>query len=312
MKLFKKLPEEFNCAGIYKITCKNHSYIGSSLHIKSRLLQHKSKLNKENHYNTFFQRVYDKYGKDDFTVEILEKIENATTKIIQTREEYYIKHLSPDINLTKVCSLGNNSDVFRKTVYQYTLEGEFVAEHVSTAQASRDTGILAIQHAANSEMTKYKSAGGFLWSYSKSDKLNYTNNSNKSRIKTIYYYDLFGNYLGSFESAAECVRNLFGTDNLSADAAMVSSVCKGKQCSFKGYRFSQEKFEKLPFPKNKRGLPIIQMTQNLEFIKIWENTVEIFKNLGISKKELNQCLSSQRKDGNPRSCGGFKWKRLAP
>lgn len=60
--------------GIYKITClvNNKSYIGQSTSIKRRWATHKRELASGIHYNRYLQNAYNKYGKDNFTYEILE------------------------------------------------------------------------------------------------------------------------------------------------------------------------------------------------------------------------------------------------
>jgi len=57
---------------------------------------------------------------------------------------------------------GSNMKQNRK-VYQYTLDGEFVAEYHSQAEAQRQTGIL--QHNICEAMNgRYKTSGGYKWS----------------------------------------------------------------------------------------------------------------------------------------------------
>lgn len=66
-----------NC-GIYKITniINNCIYIGSSVNIKSRWLEHKRDLIKNKHCNNYLQKSFNKYGLINFTFEIIELVEN--------------------------------------------------------------------------------------------------------------------------------------------------------------------------------------------------------------------------------------------
>ena len=61
-----------NC-GVYCIRCKanNKAYIGSSVDIKSRWIQHKSVLKAGKHNNKQLQEDYNKYGADSFLYSIL-------------------------------------------------------------------------------------------------------------------------------------------------------------------------------------------------------------------------------------------------
>ena len=59
--------------GVYKITnqINNKIYIGSSVTLKKRLVQHKSNMKGNRHRNRYLQRAYNKYGEDNFVFEIL-------------------------------------------------------------------------------------------------------------------------------------------------------------------------------------------------------------------------------------------------
>lgn len=88
-QLNTKLTHLKNVAGIYKITTKtnNKSYIGSSVNLYQRLQRHKRDLLNQKHCNIYLQRVFDKYGIDEFVYEILEQVDINT---IYIREQYYI------------------------------------------------------------------------------------------------------------------------------------------------------------------------------------------------------------------------------
>jgi len=55
-------------AGIYAIenTINNKVYIGSSINIAKRIIEHKYQLNNEKHHNAHLQNAWDKYGKETF------------------------------------------------------------------------------------------------------------------------------------------------------------------------------------------------------------------------------------------------------
>jgi group I intron endonuclease len=76
-------------AGIYQITCtaNGKKYIGSSLSIERRFTHHKTQLKYNKHINNHLQNAWNKYGKDSFVFEILEKVENATVESIRTIEQ---------------------------------------------------------------------------------------------------------------------------------------------------------------------------------------------------------------------------------
>lgn len=62
---------------IYTITClvNNKVYVGRAVDFAKRKVRHFYKLKKGNHDNLHLQRSYDKYGKENFLIEILEEYE---------------------------------------------------------------------------------------------------------------------------------------------------------------------------------------------------------------------------------------------
>lgn len=76
--------------GVYKITNKVNGkyYIGSSKDIQKRFNSHITDLDNGTHNNTYLQRSWDKYGKDNFEFTILEE---TSLDDLRNRETYYIK-----------------------------------------------------------------------------------------------------------------------------------------------------------------------------------------------------------------------------
>lgn len=79
--------------GIYKITneVNNKIYIGQSINIEKRVKEHfwKSECSKDRSYNSALHSAIRKYGKQNFSWEI---IEECTIDNIDDREKYYIKY----------------------------------------------------------------------------------------------------------------------------------------------------------------------------------------------------------------------------
>src|SRR5690606_38443224 len=76
--------------GIYKITnlINNKVYVGQSVQLNKRILEHKRELKNNIHYNTYLQRSYNKYGANNFSFEI---IENCAEGELYLRENNWIK-----------------------------------------------------------------------------------------------------------------------------------------------------------------------------------------------------------------------------
>lgn len=82
-------------SGIYVITnsVSNKKYIGSSLNIYKRWLQHRWDLENGLHHNSHLQNAWNKYGPNSFTLTLLEKIDigETTRFMLEERERFYIK-----------------------------------------------------------------------------------------------------------------------------------------------------------------------------------------------------------------------------
>lgn len=88
-------------SGIYKIeSSKNPDkfYIGSSIDIHDRWLQHKSGLNNNKHHSPILQNHVNKYSINDFNIFVLEI---CTKENLLVREQYYLDKLKPKLNCLK-------------------------------------------------------------------------------------------------------------------------------------------------------------------------------------------------------------------
>ena len=123
--------------GIYKITNKVNGkfYIGSSKDINFRIRRHFNSLKSCTHPNKHLQSAFNKYGKENFIVEILElcSIEN-----IITREQYYLdsNNWNNMYNKTRQ-AYGGGSDVTCKEFVLLDLEGNVVDRFYSGRDMKR-------------------------------------------------------------------------------------------------------------------------------------------------------------------------------
>jgi len=74
-------------SGIYRIVNKTTGkvYVGSSCHLEERMIRHQIHLNNGKHVNCYLQRAWNKYGKSDFLIEVIEK-----TSDLISREQYWV------------------------------------------------------------------------------------------------------------------------------------------------------------------------------------------------------------------------------
>ncbi len=89
--------------GIYKITnnINNNCYIGSSVDIYKRWREHRarSEINTRWYKNTYYNHLYcafRKYGRDNFTYEIIEIVNDINNLLV--KEQYWYDYYSPQYN----------------------------------------------------------------------------------------------------------------------------------------------------------------------------------------------------------------------
>jgi hypothetical protein len=292
--LDKKIPESFKKVGVYIIFINNKSYIGSSINIKYRINQHLNALKNNKHYNIYMQNVYNKYTLTKLDYKILEECLPEERLI---KEKYWIEKLNPKLNLIKDPTTGNNCITSSKKVYQYNLKGEFIKSFISVNDAARTLNLNATTIAAccRKSCKHNKSTGNYLWSYTKVKKLNYINNSSKSRNRKVTMYTKLGKKIKTFNSIADAARELM-TKNDSFDSlcANISKVASSTNYSLKDkYLFSYEDKDIIE-NTSKRKYPIIQITLTGEKI-YWNSTVEASKALNININGINRVISGNRK-----------------
>lgn len=98
-------------AGIYKIINKINKkyYVGSSQNIEHRWIIHRSHLNTQEHINIFLQRAWNKYGADNFEIQIIENCDGYTRDQIFMVEQKYLNSLdNMTYNLSRLAKGGDN------------------------------------------------------------------------------------------------------------------------------------------------------------------------------------------------------------
>lgn len=92
----------------------------------------------------------------------------------------------------------NNSGAIDKAVLQYTMNGTFVKEYKSCAEAVRETGIKHVHCAAKGAR---KSAGGYKWKFKYEQPMKNTGNK-----KSVVQYDLSGKVIAIYDSISNAAR----------------------------------------------------------------------------------------------------------
>lgn len=115
-----------------------------------------------------------------------------------------------------------------KKCYQYSLNGEFLAEYPSVSEAARQLNIEATSiSSVCRKVSKNKSAYGFLWSYTKEDKLPiYVNKSSEAVNKPVIIFDCITGKEYKYVSCAEAIRQIGFNSNFNSACATLNSIAR--------------------------------------------------------------------------------------
>lgn len=214
--------------GIYKITNRinGKAYIGKSTDIKYRWLQHLNNTNKSK-FQYALACALRKYGKDNFDWEI---VECCSESELDDKEIFYIAkfntfngdHCGWGYNMTRG---GDGQSGTGVQVYQYSLEGEYIRCFNSIEEASNKTKACA-SGITNCCTHRRKSCGGFIWSYTKEEKVPPYRHNSKVPVAQ---YTKDGEFVRIFETVTKAA------DSVGRTKTQVSMCCRGKTPSCGGY-----------------------------------------------------------------------------
>lgn len=282
---------------IYKHTNKinNKCYIGQTIHsLKSRCGKNGVGYKK----CTKFYRAILKYGWDNFTHEI---IMNNLTKIeADFWERYYISlydSIDKGYNIETGGKIEGNQ--YKKKVYQYDLDGNFIKEYSSSLSVAKEIDINNKDNIRSIINTcclgRCKSAYGYQWSYIKKDKISKYKNNIIKEIN-LYQYDLNGNFIKHYTNYSDMEKDGFKyNSNLLYDK------------TFYGYYWSKiylgENIINIKDIINIRtnAIKMYQYSLNGNYIKCYNSIKEVINEFGKGAKSLR----------NPKtkiSCG-YQWRR---
>ena len=158
--------------GIYKFENNiNHMvYIGQAIDLEERYKKHKKNMKDLSHQEDFYIGLR-KFGWDNFSYEILESFEEYDFEKINELEDFYVKKfdcLKPN-GYNMVPGGTNGAGLAKgKSVEQYDLNGNLIAEYYSAHEAERKTGInySSICACCRGEISHVKE---FQWKYTNDD-----------------------------------------------------------------------------------------------------------------------------------------------
>jgi hypothetical protein len=159
-------------AGIYKITCtaSGATYIGSSINLKKREKEHFNDLKAKRHVNSIMQRTFDKYGLEFFKFESLIYLDPTSKDFVRNIEQRALDIYKPSMNILYKVDSMPDATKFSKPVLQYNIDGKFVAEYASIAEAERQLNFYPddLRRVLSGDRKTIK---GTMWTYKFSDEI---------------------------------------------------------------------------------------------------------------------------------------------
>ena len=160
------------------------------------------------HAKTAFQYAVKKYGPKNFRRKVLaifDNIEEASNLEEELVNEKFLER--SDVYNMVLGGLGGYFISNRLKVYQYDLQGNFIKEYKSYAEAGMKLGC-SYTSTSLGVRKKVKIKNSF-WSTDKVEKLDISNyNLGLNHAKIVYIYGLDGKYLGGYKSSASAFRKL--------------------------------------------------------------------------------------------------------
>lgn len=219
--------------GIYQIKNKitNKIYIGSSLDIHERWINHKSELKHQRHHSIHLQRAWNKHGSDNFEFIVLE---NCDDENIYIREQHYLdillfaqdyingvntKFLELGYNLKPIAEKGFWGKHTEQTIHKmivnrrnfqpiiaYDLDKTLIYEFRSANECAKiiNTSQSVVLNACNSHNFQLIKVP-YLVAYLKDSDLikNYVV-KDKHKYSPILCYDVYGNFIRMFDNRFIC------------------------------------------------------------------------------------------------------------
>lgn len=292
-------------------------YVGRTNNLKRRYMQHVFIGSHKKEIKDYLK----KYKEIEFM--ILEYTEGYKPKDQALIEKQWIEHYKrKNVKLLNVND-PTLEDVGKEPipVLQYTLEGQFVAEHVGINEAARSVGAKGggnlIGTLKNQKprgkrfhaITRY----GYLWFYKESfteeklkEKILLSEKSSNKRdyaSKEVFQFSLSGEFIKEYKSAVEA-------SNIVRSTALSSTV-SGRIKSAGGFiwiykkEFSEDVLRsKVISAQMKEGKKIIQLDKKTgEIIKVWRSSVEAATYYKCTREAINVVCRQPWKSSN-----GYKWK----
>lgn len=211
-------------SGIYCIENKidGKKYIGQSVDIESRWYRHKYELNAKQHFNSYLQNAWNKYGEDNFNFYI---IELCKVELLDEREEYYIDfYKTLDRNVGYNMTAGGHSNKYINDEISAKISKALMGHVVSSESRLK----ISLHHADVSGKNN-----GMYGRHHTDETKAIISQKNKGRISAkrnhtkVYCVQLSITYLDAADAAKQ----------LGLDSSAILKCCRGERKTCGGYNW---------------------------------------------------------------------------
>lgn len=299
------------CVYMHRNKINDKKYIG----ITCRKPEHRWGKDGHSYKGQVFKKAIEKYGWNNFDHVILfnelcaedaYKKEQELIKLYKSNQKEFGYNLSAGGEHGSTGYLNNSMSI---VVYQYDLDGNFIAEYPSLSEAERVTGI---SNSSISSCCKGKQmyTGEFQWSYTKVDKMpkidkhQLISDKVRKKGKPVYCYDMDGNFIKKYNSAR------IASEETNTNQSQINVCCSGRTRYSNNFQWFYEYMGNKIEPINKyenlyhRTVKVNQYDKNKVFIKTWDTIKEASIAMGsTSSSNILRCLS-----GEGKTAYGYIWE----
>lgn len=299
------------CVYMHRNKINDKKYIG----ITCRKPEHRWGKDGHSYKGQVFKKAIEKYGWNNFDHVILfnelsaedaYKKEQELIKLYKSNQKEFGYNLSAGGEHGSTGYLNNSMSI---VVYQYDLDGNFIAEYPSLSEAERVTGI---SNSSISSCCKGKQmyTGEFQWSYTKVDKMpkidkhQLISDKVRKKGKPVYCYDMDGNFIKKYNSAR------IASEETNTNQRQINVCCSGRTRYSNNFQWLYEYMGNKIEPINKyenlyhRTVKVNQYDKNKVFIKTWDTIKEASIAMGsTSSSNILRCLS-----GEGKTAYGYIWE----
>ena len=200
-------------------------------------------------------------------------------------DKYYVGVTSRDVKDRWHGGSNYKKQIFYNAIQKYgwdNIQHEIIAENLTKKEAFDFEKALIKELKSNDKVNGYNiSEGG--------------EGGNRAAMYPVKQYDLLGNFIKEYDSAAEAARQV-GTDR-----TRITHACK-KHGKASGYMwcYSTEEIDKPYRRKNQKS--VIQKTLDGKYVKTYISVKDAFEKTGINVDNICKCIS-----GKNRHAGGYVW-----